>query len=312
MVSQDERLLTDEELRHHGLLASALGYERISAPTPAGDVSAIRWGARPASRILLHGAGLNAHTWDVTIAHAHQPALAVDLPGHGDSAWHHDADYRPRTNAGTLAQAITMWLDEGVVTAPVTIVGQSLGGLTAIALADLVPGLVSHVILVDIVPLTAGAAAQVEQFLSGPATFSSHEAVIDRARAFGFGGDPRSLDRAVRLNTRHDSRGAVVWKHHLARVPFAQAVLEDPESAWVRLSALPVPVDLIAGSRGLLAAGELARFSAERPHDRTVVIEAGHNVQEDAPEQLAAAIQALAPGQSAAAERCLGGSSTQA
>ncbi|EUA56570.1 hydrolase domain protein [Mycobacterium xenopi 4042] len=31
-----------------------------------------------------------------------EPALAVDLPGHGRSAWRDDGDYSPRRNAATL------------------------------------------------------------------------------------------------------------------------------------------------------------------------------------------------------------------
>ena len=56
--------------------------------------------------MLLHGGGQNAHTWDTVILGLGVPALAVDLPGHGRSAWREDGDYGPRLNADTVASVL--------------------------------------------------------------------------------------------------------------------------------------------------------------------------------------------------------------
>jgi pimeloyl-ACP methyl ester carboxylesterase len=45
--------------------------------------------------VLLHGGGLNAHTWDVFALAAKRPLLAVDLPGHGEPVWREDGAVRP-------------------------------------------------------------------------------------------------------------------------------------------------------------------------------------------------------------------------
>ena len=61
-------------------------------------------GRRPARVVFLHGGGQNAHTWDTVIVGLGEPALAVDLPGHGRSAWRDDGDYGPKLNAETLSR----------------------------------------------------------------------------------------------------------------------------------------------------------------------------------------------------------------
>jgi len=82
---------------------------------------------------FLHGAGLNAHTWDTTVLGLGLPALAIDLPGHGDSSWRSDAAYVARVLAPDVAVGMDAWTD-----GPQLLVGQSLGGLTAAAVAGFV------------------------------------------------------------------------------------------------------------------------------------------------------------------------------
>ena len=64
-----------------------------SSPVP---ISALKWGDEPPQVVFLHGGGQNAHTWDTVIVGLGLPALAVDLPGHGRSAWREDGDYGPQ------------------------------------------------------------------------------------------------------------------------------------------------------------------------------------------------------------------------
>ncbi|MGL1386213.1 alpha/beta fold hydrolase, partial [Vibrio parahaemolyticus] len=89
----------------------------------------------------------NAHTWDTTLLHLGVPALALDLAGHGDSSWREDAAYVGRVLAPDVAAALEAWTDR-----PQVVVGQSLGGLTAAALAASRPDLVAQVVIVDITP----------------------------------------------------------------------------------------------------------------------------------------------------------------
>ena len=87
--------------------------------------------------MFLHGGGQNAHTWDTVILGLGLPALAIDLPGHGRSAWREDGDYGPKLNAETLRPLLREWAPT-----PRLVVGMSLGGLTALRIAATEPALV--------------------------------------------------------------------------------------------------------------------------------------------------------------------------
>ena len=95
--------------------------------------------------MFLHGGGQNAHTWDTVIVGLGEPALAVDLPGHGRSAWRDDGDYTAECPSQNPV------LRDHAPTADV-VIGMSLGGLTAINLAATAPDLVRKLVLIDVTP----------------------------------------------------------------------------------------------------------------------------------------------------------------
>ncbi|MGO3796297.1 MAG: alpha/beta fold hydrolase [Pauljensenia sp.] len=308
MTTDDEFRILEVEASARGLLAELpevrridleAPYPRAEPPAPRlpgesdqGRISLLAWGGAPARILLLHGAALNAHTWDATLLHWGVPALAVDLPGHGESSWRADGDYSAATNAAALGTLIDSLVEDGLLAPGFVLVGQSLGGLTSLYLANGREE-VAHVVLVDVVPLPISAASVVETFLAGPSDFASREEVVQRALAFGLGGDEGSLRRAVTLNTRTRPDGRVEWKHHLARLGARALGLRDPREQWGVLAGVEAPFDLVVGDRGILSATELSRFAEVRPRGRVVTLEAGHNVQEDAPAELAATLARL-------------------
>jgi pimeloyl-ACP methyl ester carboxylesterase len=75
-------------------------------------------------------------------------SLLVDLPNHGDSGWTEDFDY-PETADIVAAHLRSGFAAEG----PVAVVGHSLGGKVAMALALRHPELVSALVVVDISPV---------------------------------------------------------------------------------------------------------------------------------------------------------------
>ena len=69
------------ELRAAGTPAEVPPVRRLTHALPDGrTVSALAYGDAPPVVTFLHGAGLNAHTWDTTVLALGLPALALDLP----------------------------------------------------------------------------------------------------------------------------------------------------------------------------------------------------------------------------------------
>ncbi|WP_052914478.1 MULTISPECIES: alpha/beta fold hydrolase [Protofrankia] len=292
---RDEFAFLAEDAAEVGAPAGLPAVRRVGVTTAAGAVSALLWGDSP-DLTLLHGGGLNAHTWDTTILALGRPALAVDLPGHGDSAWRDDFDYAPRPNA----RAVATILDAVAPGTRHTIAGQSLGGVTAIALAESRPDLVERLVIVDVSPgLRAEDATQVADFLAGPQVFGSREEIVEKALAAGIGFSRRALARGVALNTRVRDDGTIVFKHHLADPPPGARLNIDFRYLWPVLENTTVPVLLVHGTHGFLAPETVGEFRSRVPRAEIVEIEAGHNIQEHQPAALAAALASFLTGSAA-------------
>jgi pimeloyl-ACP methyl ester carboxylesterase len=267
---------------------------------PLGDgraLSALRYGTEPPAITFLHGAGLNAHTWDTTVLALDMPALALDLPGHGDSSWREDADYSARTLAPDVVRALEAWTDR-----PQVLVGHSLGGLTAAAVAALAPRLVRRLVIIDITPGVDPDAGprQVRQFFAGPTDWASRDELVDRALSFGLGGTRAAAERGVFLNSRIRPDGRVEWKHHFAHLAAAAANAGPAADAgpdavrgvlaatgWDDLDAVTAPVALIRGNEGYVTDADAGEFRRRHPTATVTAVPAHHNVHEEIPAQLA-------------------------
>jgi pimeloyl-ACP methyl ester carboxylesterase len=289
--------------------------ERLSTTLPDGrTLSALRY-APPADPdaapvvTFLHGAGLNAHTWDTTVLALGLPALAIDLPGHGDSSWRSDLAYVGRSLAPDVAAGIEAWTDR-----PQVLVGQSLGGMTAAAVAASRPDLVRELVVIDITPgldPDAGA-SQIREFFAGPTDWASRDELVDRALAFGLGGGTRrKAERGVYFNSRIRPDGRVEWKHHFAHLAAAAAAAPASpadaragatdavsavlgEAGWHDLDAAQAPLTLIRGERGYVTGADTEEFIARLPEASVVTVPAGHNVQEEIPVELGERLRTLA------------------
>lgn len=273
--------------------AAALGTEvpagrRVQLTLPDGrTLSALRFGDAAPRVVLLHGAGLNAHTFDATVLSLGEPALAIDLPGHGDSSWRDDAAYLPGLLAPDVILGIEAW-----AASPVVLVGQSLGGATAAAVAAARPELVAALVLVDITPGIDGTGpSQLRRFYER-LSFASRDELLDYVLSFGLGGDREQARRGIVLNSRVLPDGTVEWKHHFARIA-AGALAPEARTPgdWSDLEAVTAPVTLVRGTLGFVSPDAVAEFRERLPHADIVELHAPHNVQEVAPEGLATVIR---------------------
>lgn len=282
--------------------------ERLSLTLQDGrTLSALRYGDDPPVVTFLHGAGLNAHTWDTTILALGLPALAIDLPGHGDSSWRTDAAYTGRVLAPDVATGIAAW-----TSGPQLLVGQSLGGLTAAAIAASHPDLVRELVIIDITPGVDPSAGptQIRDFFAGPTDWATRDEMVDRALAFGLGGTRKAAERGVYLNSRERPDGRFEWKHHFAHLSAAMsaspelvatvAAQQDAVSGvlsltgWDDLAAVTAPMVLIRGDHGYVTDANAAEFQKRVPAASVEVVPSGHNVQEEIPVDLGARLRTLA------------------
>lgn len=274
-----------------GRSVSALTFEPAGSPEHGGAPELV----------FLHGVGLNAHGWDpVAIALAHEPgvgALAVDLPGHGHSDWRDDANYRP----DLLAADVGVALDQLAPT-PVTLIGHSLGGLTAIVVAAMQPHRVRGLVIVDITPgvVPQHDAAAVVEFIQGQRDFAARDEMVDRAIAFGIGSDRAALAQGVELNSRQRPDGRWEWRHHFAHLD--DAPIADPNDPaplaplWAPLEALHaagMPVSLVRASDGLVNDALAEEWQRRLPGSAVRTVAGPHNLHEVVPAQLAATLREI-------------------
>ncbi|MEZ5240029.1 MAG: alpha/beta hydrolase [Microthrixaceae bacterium] len=278
--------LLHENVEEHSLAADPgdVRLDRVDVDTPAGHVSAIRWGEGDPQLVLLHGTAQNAHTWDtVMLALGAPAALALDLPGHGRSAWREDARYDPHSNAETIANAL-----DQVLEGPVVLVGMSLGGLTANRLANLVPTLTARLVVVDITPgVTRDKAREVHDFIAGPQQFGSFGEILQRTVEFNPQRSVSSLRRGILHNAHRNPDGTWEWNYHRAQPD--EAGFASREELWEDVSGVAAPYLLVRGSESPVTDHEdVAELRRRRPDAAVEVVPgAGHSIQGDRPVELA-------------------------
>ena len=254
--------------------------------TDGRHLSMLRWGTGQPTRLLLHGGGQNAHTWD-TVCLALGGAcnlIAIDLPGHGHSGEAPQGPANPAANAPDIAEVIATTAPAGL-----HLVGMSLGGLTSLAVADRFPNLVKSILLVDVTPgVTVDKSRSIIDFVSGPASFPDLETLVARAVQFNPGRSVSSLRRGILHNAKQLPDGSWIWRY--ARLQSSTGGQMDYSDLWPAVSRLQVPLCLARGlqPQSVVTDEDEAELLARRPGARIEHFpDAGHSIQGATPLKLA-------------------------
>lgn len=277
----DEFAYLPENAEQAGVTGPLPVVERVER----GPISALRWGSDPARVVFLHGGGQNAHTWDTVILGLGEPALAVDLPGHGHSAWREDGDYGPKLNADAVAPVIAELAADADL-----VVGMSLGGLTAMRLAVTHPDLVRRLVMVDVTPSAPERHEQMTRaqmgavaLVRGERSFPSFEAMLEVTVAASPHRSRESLRRGVFHNSKQLDDGTWTWRYDTFRKG------EGFEGLWDDVPALAAPTTLVRGANSFFVNDDdAAEFARTAPGFQRVIVvpDSGHSVQGDQPRAL--------------------------
>jgi esterase len=254
------------------------------------------WGdPHAAPVVLLHGVTGHARTWDdeARALAARHRVLVLDQRGHGDSDPAPDGDY----TTATLAHDLAAFLD-ALGLARVGLVGLSLGGRVAIALAGGHPARVERLVVVDIGPEVAAAGrTRVGMMMGGtPERFET----LEEALAYSRAGNPRYTESQLRARVEHGVRplpgGGFTWKYDRGlREAVRLGKWRDPIDLWPLWSAIACPTLLVRGEESDILSPEIARRMLDtQPRARLIEVPgAGHTVPGDQPDAFRALLGAF-------------------
>ena len=242
--------------------------------------------------LLLHGGGQTRHAWGQAaqvLGDAGWYTVALDLPGHGDSAWAADGDYRIEVLADTM---LRIWRELGT---PLAVVGASLGGLISMAAVGRPKEpLINALVLVDIAPRMEEAGVErIVRFMraqpDGFATLEEAAQHIADYRGRPMEGPVEGLKKNLRLN----AQGRWVWHWDPQLMSEANHNHRRDADGYERaLRGLQAPTLLLRGQRSDVISEEDARALVQTmPLARFIDLKgAGHMIAGDANDAFAASV----------------------
>ena len=262
---------------------------RTTLPGPAGPLAVWEWAGGEPPALLLHGIGNYGRVWDFVASEIGGALrlVAPDARGHGDSVAP-ETGYRPED---FVADALAV-MDATGLAWPV-VVGHSMGGAHAMALAAMHPHRVRALVLVDVGPEIGHEGSDRAQRLSAgrPDRFADEAAALAYLRETSPGYSDAVYANRMAHVFRRTPDGALEWR---SRKDALLQILGGPArsaDAWRALEALTMPVLVVRGTRSpSLSPETYRRMLSVIPHVSGLELDAGHNVQLDRPAELAEAI----------------------
>ncbi|MET9604882.1 alpha/beta hydrolase [Streptomyces sp. NPDC006512] len=235
------------------------------------------WGGPGPAVVLLHGLAGHAGEWDATASRLSPDfrVVALDQRGHGAS------ERRPRdlSRAAYVADVVTV-LEELGLSRPV-LVGQSMGGNTAMLTAAAHPGLIRGLVLVEAGP--GGSGPDVPAMIGGwldswPLPFPSREAAV-----LFLGGGRVGEGWASGLVERDGG-----WWPRFDRDVMVDSLAENARGPfWNEWATVGCPTLAVLGQSGIIPPREADDMLRRRPDTLAVSVPGtGHDVHLEQPDVL--------------------------
>lgn len=231
--------------------------------------------------MLLHGLAGHSGEWDPTVEWMREQyrVVALDQRGHGASE-HRPADV---SRAAYVADVVAVIGELGLEN-PI-LVGQSLGGHTAMLVAAARPDLVRALVMIEAGPAdpSPDIPRDIENWLaSWPVPFASRAAAAEF-----FGGGPAGAGWAAGLEEQKDG-----WRPRFAPEVMVRSVLELSQRSYRReWHQVRCPTLVVLAESGIFSSGQAREMTRTRPG--TVVVNvpgAGHDVHLEKPEMVRIAV----------------------
>lgn len=276
--------MTNHAKRVHGKDVMTQPVRREFIGFDGGRLVADAYGDPAGPAILFaHGGGQTRHAWSESarvLAERGWYSVALDMRGHGESAWSADGDYLIDTVAEEM-RGIFRELGR-----PLVAVGASMGGLISLAAAGYadVP-LIDGLILVDVAPRTEQRGVErILRFMRGrPDGFASLEEAADYIAAYRNKPPPSNLE-GIKKNLRLNAQGRWIW--HWDPLVIDDRNMKrrhDPDFLMQAARKLRMPTLLVRGNDSdVLSEDGVHEFMNLIPHSRYANLkDAGHMVTGD-------------------------------
>jgi esterase len=271
----------------HELLATAA----VNAEAPQHGLFATQLGTTGPRVVFLHGLFGQGKNWN-TIAKALSDSARVtlvDLPNHGRSAWTDHFSYPE------MARQVAELLKAQGEGDRYAVVGHSMGGKVAMALALLYPELVERLVVVDVSPVSTREISEFDTFIRGMRAINL-KGLTDRraadAKLAAYVSDP-GIRSFLLQNLRRDDSLADGWRWQMNLEMLADYLSEM--AGWPELHADPYDgtVLWVAGAASPYVRPEYAAaMRALFPRAQLVTIKgAGHWVHSEQPQVLLAILR---------------------
>lgn len=245
-------------------------------------------GRRP--MLCVHGAAAHAHWFDF-VADAFTPThhvRALDLRGHGDSAWAPMQTYDFKHFAADLHAVV-----EALDLRDFDLIGHSMGGMVSLVYASTYPGRLGRLIIVDTIMLMPIERINAMRAFgrTAPSSYESQDELVARYRL-----NPPETHIApaeiIRHEALHSGQQNVDgrWQHKADRRVYASSAQIEGIPMWDKIE---VPALVIRGERSTrFGPAEMCRIREHAPQvELAEVSNSNHHIMLDNPVEFAQVVR---------------------